>query len=69
MKNLADQSHILMVRNDAPVVYRDTAAFLTPVLQGQKAVISGIGRRHDIVSIQTENAALFMRLFGESYLV
>ena len=34
MKHLADQSHILMIGNYAPVVHSDAAAFLSTVLQG-----------------------------------
>ncbi len=57
------KAHVFGIGNDPAVVHRNAAAFLPPVLEGKKAVVSGIGGVYGAVGINSENTAFLARMF------
>ena len=65
VKNLADESHVFMTGDNASVVHRYAAAFLTSVLQCKKSVIAGISRCDTVITVYSEDAAFLVQFFAE----
>ncbi len=57
------KAHRFRIGDHAAVVHRDAAAFLPPVLQGEQAVVSGVGGVHRPVGEDAEDAAFLAGVF------
>ena len=60
VENLVNQSQILVVGENSPVVYHDSARFLSPVLQGVQTDVGLHCRVHGLIAVYGEYAAFFM---------
>ena len=63
VENLGNKSHILMILYYSAVIYSNSAALLTSVLQSKKSVVTGICGTYRAVAVNSEYAAFFVKLF------